>query len=89
MSFPEMEYPAADPAPIDTLEQYFDANGWASERLGDEEIITTVKAGWATYQLRALWRGEDRVLQIIAQANLTVADDLRAAVYETLSLIHI
>jgi hypothetical protein len=88
MSFPDMEYPAADPAPIDTLEQYFDANGWASERLGDEEIITTVKGGWATYQLRALWRGEDRVLQIIAQADLAVALDRRGVMYETIGLIN-
>ncbi|WP_205599625.1 type III secretion system chaperone family protein [Sandarakinorhabdus rubra] len=88
MSFPEMDYPAADPAPIDTLEQYFDANGWASERLGDEEIITTVKGGWATYQLRALWRGDDRVLQIIAQADLVVPEALRAAAYETIGLIN-
>lgn len=88
MSFPDMDYGAIEGAPIDLLEQYFDANGWASERLGDEEIITTVKGGWATYQLRALWRGEDRVLQIIAQADLAVPDDRRGAAYEAIGIIN-
>ena len=59
MSFSEIDFSAGEPAPIDLLEQLFDANGWASERVGDEEIVTTVKGGWCTYQLRALWRGED------------------------------
>lgn len=88
MSFPDMELTGSEPAPIDTLEQLFDANGWASERLGDEEIITTIKGGWTTYQLRALWRGEDRVLQIIARGDLAVADHQRAAVYEVIGLIN-
>ncbi|MBU6164943.1 MAG: YbjN domain-containing protein [Alphaproteobacteria bacterium] len=88
MSFPDMQYAGAEPAPIDLLEQLFDANGWASERLGDEEIITTVKGGWTTYQLRALWRGEDRVLQIIARGDLAVAPAQRAAVYEVIGLIN-
>lgn len=88
MSFSEIDFSAGEPAPIDLLEQLFDANGWASERVGDEEIITTVKGGWCTYQLRALWRSEDRVLQIIAQADLTVPEDRRLAVYETIGLIN-
>lgn len=88
MSFSEIDYAAGEPAPIDLLEQLFDANGWASERVGDEEIITTVKGGWCTYQLRALWRGEDRVLQIIAQADLSAGDDCRPAVYEAIGLVN-
>jgi hypothetical protein len=88
MSFPDMEFAGPEPAPIDMLEQLFDANGWASERLGDEEIITTIKGGWTTYQLRALWRDEDRVLQIIARGDLSVADHQRAAIYEVIGLIN-
>lgn len=88
MSFPDMDHAAADAAPIDLLEQLFDANGWASERVGDEEIVTSIKGGWTHYQLRALWRGEDRVLQIIAQADLVAAPEQRPAVYEVLGLIN-
>lgn len=88
MSIVDINYAPAPAAPIDMLEHVFDANGWAFERSGDEEISTSIKGGWATYQLRALWREEERVLQIIARADLSCADDRRAAVYETLGLIN-
>jgi len=70
------------------LEQYFGAHGWAFERNGDEEIIASVEGSWTTYQLRALWREEDRVLQFVALPDVRVADAKRAAIYETLGLIN-
>ncbi len=88
MSYIDMDYTPAPAAPIDMLEHVFDANGWAFERSGDEEISTSVKAGWATYQLRALWREEERVLQIIARADLTAPENRRLALYETIGLIN-
>ena len=88
MSFSEIEFVAVDSAPIDLLEQLFDANGWASERVADEEIVTSIKGGWTSYQLRALWRGEDRVLQIIAQSDLVASPEQRAVAYEMLGLIN-
>lgn len=88
MSTIDMDYAPAPAAPIDMLEHVFDANGWAFERSGDEEISTSVKAGWTTYQLRALWREEERVLQIIARADLTVDVGKRLALYETIGLIN-
>ena len=78
----------ASAAPIDMLEQYFGAHGWAFERNGDEEIIASVEGSWTTYQLRALWREEDRVLQFVALPDVRVADAKRAAIYETLGLIN-
>ena len=88
MSLSAMEHGAAPAAPIDMLEHVFDTNGWAFERSGDEEISTSVVGTWATYELRALWREEDRVLQLIARAELFAPDDRRAAAYETLGLIN-
>jgi hypothetical protein len=88
MSFSEIEPAAIDSAPIDLLEQLFDANGWASERVADEEIVTSIKGGWTSYQLRALWRGEDRVLQIIAQSDLVASPEQRGVAYEMLGLIN-
>jgi hypothetical protein len=88
MSLVDIEFMPAPAAPIDMLEHVFDANGWAFERSGDEEISTSIKAGWATYHLRALWRDEERVLQIIARADLACPDDRRMAIYETLGLIN-
>jgi hypothetical protein len=88
MSLIEMDTGPAPAAPIDMLEHVFDANGWAFERSGDEEIVTSIKGSWASYELRALWREEDRVLQIIARAELYAPDARRASAYETLGLIN-
>lgn len=74
--------------PIDMLEQYFDARGWSSELVGDDEILVTVQGSWAQYELRGVWRDEDRVLQFLAMPDIRVAPDKRAAIHETLALIN-
>lgn len=80
-------------APIDALEHYFASHNWSFERDGDEEIVTSVKGSWADYELRALWREEDRVLQFIAMTGInatTASEDpaVRAHLYETLALVN-
>lgn len=75
-------------APIDMLDAYFQAHGWTSERIGDDEITATVQGSWAQYELRGVWRAEDRVLQFLALPDIRVPTDKRAAVYETIGLIN-
>jgi hypothetical protein len=75
-------------APIDMLEHYFGAHGWAYERSGDEEIVATFQGSWTQYELRAIWRDEDSVLQFLALPDIRVAADKRAAVYETIGLVN-
>jgi hypothetical protein len=75
-------------APIDMLEQYFAAHGWDYERAGDEEIIAHFQGSWTQYELRAVWREEDRVLQFLALPDIRVTTDKRSAMYETLGLIN-
>ena len=74
-------------APIDMLEAYYAAHGWEHER-HDEEIVATVKGSWASYELRALWREDDSVLQFLAFPDIKVTDDRRAAIYETIGLVN-
>ena len=74
-------------APIDMLESYVAAHGWSYERQEDE-IIVEVKGSWAQYELRALWREEDSVLQFLAFPDIRVTDDRRAALYETIGLVN-
>ena len=74
--------------PIDLLETYFEARGWAYERAGDEEIVATAGGSWAQYELRAVWRGDDQVLQFLCLPDIRAAADKRAAVYETIGLIN-
>ena len=75
-------------APIDMLEEYFEAHGWSSERQGDEEIVAHFQGSWTQYELRAVWREEDQVLQFLALPDVRVASDKRAAIYETIGLIN-
>lgn len=75
-------------APIDMLEQYFDAHGWSHERSGDDEIVANFQGSWTQYELRAVWRDEDRVLQFLALPDIRVPADKRITIYETLGLIN-
>lgn len=74
-------------APLDMLEAYFAAHGWDHAR-DDEEITATFKGSWTEYELRALWREEDGVLQLLAFPDVKVAADRRVAVHETLALVN-
>jgi hypothetical protein len=75
-------------APIDMLEHYFQAHGWTSERLGEDEILATVQGSWTQYELRGVWRPEDHVLQFLALPDIRVPADKRQAIYETIGLIN-
>jgi hypothetical protein len=70
------------------LEAYFSAHGWSHERAGDEEIIATYQGSWTQYELRAVWRDEDRVLQFLALPDVRVPADKRGVLYETMGLIN-
>jgi hypothetical protein len=74
--------------PIDMLEHYFAAHGWAYERSGDDEIVANCQGSWTQYELRAVWREDDNVLQFLALPDVRVGADKRAVVYETLGLIN-
>lgn len=82
----EMERDASPP--IDALENYFASHGWSYDRSGDEEIVATFQGGWTQYELRAIWREDDNVLQFLALPDIRVAADKRAATYETIGLIN-
>ena len=75
-------------APIDMLEHYFTALGWSCERSGDDEIVSNHQGSWSQYELRAIWREEDQVLQFLALPDIRVAADKRSAVYEVIGLIN-
>src|SRR3546814_10043750 len=70
------------------LERYFGAHGWEFERHNDDEITASVEGSWTTYQLRALWRVDERVLQFVALPDVRVPENRRGAIHETLSLIN-
>ncbi len=75
-------------APLDMLAAYFDAHKWPHERLNDEELVATAQGSWANYELRAIWRDADNVVQLIILPDVRVLDDKQAAIHETLALIN-
>ena len=77
-----------DGAPIEVLEQYFEARGWPCERSGDGEIVGSASGSWAQYEFRGVWRPEDQVLQFLAFPDIKVAVEKRSAIHESLSLIN-
>lgn len=88
MTHLDIDYPLPAAAPIDVLEHYFGQHGWACERDGDEEISATISGSWANVQLKALWREDDRVLQLIALPDVQTPEDKRGAMYETIGRIN-
>ena len=84
-----------DAAPVDMLAAVFEAHGWTHDFVGDDEICGEIPGSWTTYQLRAIWREEDRVLQLlclpevrVTEARLREAQELLAMVNEQLWLGH-
>lgn len=83
----ETDLEREDAAPIDMIEDYCAAHGWDHER-NDDEVTAWVKGSWAKYELRAIWREDDQVMQFLALPDIRVADDRRATVYEAIGLIN-
>lgn len=85
----EPEYTADDDAaPVEMLAALFEARGWPFEVTSSEEMTGEVQGSWATYQLRAIWRAADNVLQFLCLPDIRVSQDQRQRAYELLSLVN-
>jgi hypothetical protein len=84
----QRELEDGDGAPVDVLASLFDARGWEYEWVSDDELLGQVQGSWASYQLRAIWRSEDNVLQILCLPDTRVPEDKRGHVFEALALIN-
>ena len=77
-----------DGDPIALIARYCDAHSWPHEPVSDDEIVTNVQGSWTSYELRAVWRDDDRVLQLLMFPEIKIVDDRRGAMFEALSLIN-
>lgn len=77
-----------DAAPVDMLAALFEARGWPCKSLSEEEILGEIQGSWAKYQLRGIWRQEDRVLQLLALPDIRVAQGKMVDAYELLALVN-
>ncbi len=77
-----------DGAPVDMLAALFEARGWPCRSMSDEEIATEIQGSWTTYQLRCVWRAEDRVLQVLCLPEIRIPDDKRTVGAQLLALVN-
>ena len=79
---------AEDAAPVDMLAALFEARGWPCESVSDDEISGEIQGSWAKYQVRAIWRTEDSVLQLLCLPDVRVSKDKLRAAWELLALVN-
>ncbi len=77
-----------DAAPIEMLAALFEARGWESEVVSEDELVGEVQGSWAKYQLRAIWRAADNVLQFLCLPDIRVTSEKKHSAYELLSLVN-
>ena len=77
-----------DAAPVEMLAQLFEAHGWPCEFISEDEISGEIQGSWTTYQVRGIWRAEDRVLQLLCLPEIRVPEAKRADAFELLGLIN-
>ncbi len=66
--------PEEDAAPLDMLSALFEARGWPCTPSSDE-ICGEIQGSWAKYQLRGIWRSDDKVLQILCLPDVRIGDE--------------
>lgn len=77
-----------DAAPLDMLIALFEARGWPVQIIADDEISGEVQGSWAKYQIRAIWRSEDNVLQLLCLPDIRMPDDRRDRFFELMALVN-
>lgn len=77
-----------DSGPIEMLSAMFAAHGWAWDHAGEDEITGEIPGSWTTYQMRAIWRSDDRVLQLLCLPDVRVPEAKRAVAFELLALVN-
>lgn len=75
-------------APMDVLAALFDARGWALDTYADEELGGEVQGAWVKYQVRAVLKPEDGVLQLICLPDIRVSKEQLVPAYELLSRVN-
>ena len=88
MTIDDLDINQPGTTPIDTLESFFEAHGWNHDRVGDEEIVAATQGSWGQYELRGIWRDDDRVLQFLAFPDIQITAAHYGTIYETIGLIN-
>ena len=74
--------------PIDMLAAYFEAHEWPFEHVAEDEISAKYRGSWTEYEIRAIWREDDQVLQVIVMPDIRIVEGRKAEIYEAIALIN-
>ncbi len=77
-----------DAAPVDMLSALFEARGWPFTTNSPEEMSGEIQGSWTSYQLRAIWRRDDNVLQLLCLPDVRVGKDRRSPACDLLALVN-
>lgn len=77
-----------DAAPVDMLTALFEARGWPFSAQSRDEMSGEIQGSWAKFQVRAIWRAEDKVLQILCLPDVRVSNDKWTAACELLAKVN-
>ncbi len=77
-----------DLPPVDMLEAYFKAHGWPVDLVSEEEVSGKVRGSWSDFQIRAIWRPTDKVLQLICLPDIKIPQQRLPQIYELLALVN-
>jgi hypothetical protein len=77
-----------DAAPVEMLASLFQARGWNFEKISKDEVAGEVQGSWAKYQIKAIWRSEDNVLQLLCLPDIRLLEDKLQHAYELVAMIN-
>ena len=66
-----------EPHPIDLLEQTVEANGWAFERAGRDELNLSVAGRWSDHHFSFSWRDDLKSLHLSSAFDMRVGEGVR------------
>ena len=87
MSLLELDL-ARDPHPVDMIEKVANANDWAFERTGDDEIAMSVTGHWSEYHVSFSWMEDFEALHLACAFDIKVPEPRVLEVMRLLSLIN-
>ncbi|WP_157017041.1 type III secretion system chaperone family protein [Mesorhizobium xinjiangense] len=74
--------------PVDVIEQVANANEWAFERAGDDEISISVAGNWTDYHVSFSWMEDFEALHLACAFDIKVPDNRTLEIMRLLALIN-
>ena len=74
--------------PLDMLASVLAARRWQWQIVSTDEIHAQIVGNWTTYDIRAVWRDEDAVLQLFSLPDIRVSISDRGRVADLLARVN-